>query len=221
MKHILTSKYWLLLFVIVLSGWSQPAHADQPIGLIQTLCIPEPGVDYFSARLESFAEAARYINDGGNGAPKDKGDRLKVLEKYGLIFPREFTYTCKLEHHTYTITGRRPPESNSECMGDPRVELSLKRDGETVLDNVFFEPSCDADQPNARYGYVESFAVEDHREYIEVVLSDGKLQRDMRFESGGGRSLKQEQLNCLVEHGYLQPKNWGGARTVCMNSTGK
>jgi hypothetical protein len=222
MKQILTSKFWLLLFVLVLSGWSQPARADQPIGLIQTLCISESGVDYFSARLESFAEAARYINDGNKNAPKDKQARLKVLEKYGLIFPIEFSYTCKLEHHTYTMTGHRPLESNSECGGDPRVKLSLKRDDETVFEGAFFEPSCSSSvfhEPNA---YVESFVAEDRPEYIVAVLSDGNQQRrHMLFGRGDGKILNEKSLTCLQKQGYFDPKHSEEAVKTCMNSNQK
>jgi len=201
-------KLSLLVLTLIIGCWPHSARADQSISLIQTLCIPEPGIDYFSARLESFAQAAGYIHFGTKaGDEHDRSTRIKLLERYGLIFPDEFSYTCKLEHHTYTITGHRPPHrERGMCGGNPRIQLSLKRDDETILDDVFFEPSCFSD---TRSGYVESFAVEDdindrHHEYVDITLSDGKARKVVTFHQGDHNSLNRDQLYCLTQMKFFE-----------------
>ncbi len=196
------SLVFLFLLPIVVF-FSSNARADQPINLIQTLCIPEPGIDYFSVRLQSFDEIANY---GVNNE-----DHRKVLEKYGLLPTRKFSYTCKLLHHTYTITGHRPPHrEKGQCGGDPRVVLSLKRDDETVLDQVFFEPSCFSELFDDSHPYIESIVVEDeissaHDQYVQVILSDGLTKKSTRLHETF-KSLNHDQLYCLGEKGFFKKK---------------
>ena len=205
------NKIPILILALIVGGWSHSARADQPIGLIQTLCIPEPGIDYFSARLESFNEIANYIHRGHKEATaEDKKARLQTLEKYGLIFPDEFSYTCKLEHHTYTITGHRPPfREKGMCGGDPRVTITLKRDDDVILDDVFFEQSCFSDVFPDPHGYVELFSVEDgssaHGEYIDATVSDGTKEKIFHF-SGDFKSLNHDQLSCLEQNNFFKRK---------------
>jgi hypothetical protein len=200
---ITLDKIPLLILALIIGGWSHSARADQPIGLIQTLCIPEPGVDYFSARLQSFNEIANY--------DLSYDTHQKVLEKYGLLPEDEFSYSCKLLNHTYTITGHRPPfREKGMCGGDPRVTITLKQGDEIILDDVFFEQSCFSAVFPDSHPYVESFSVEDgdngaHDQYVEVVLSDGTAKKT--FHLGGNlKSLSHDQLYCLEQNKFLKTK---------------
>jgi hypothetical protein len=207
----------LLLVLLAVGSFSKHGLADQPISLIQTLCIPEPGIDYFSVRLQTFAEIANYINLGHGRTPKEEREaRLKTLEKYGLIYPTEFSYTCKLLNHTYTITGHRPPpRERGMCGGDPRLVLSLKRDDEIILDDVFFESSCFSDLSKDPFSYVESFSVEDgsaaHGQYIEAVVSDGMKKKTILF-NGDLKNLNHDQLYCLAHTGFFDHGRFATAR---------
>lgn len=219
----------LLLFtaiVLTLCGLIQsfptPAYADQPIPMIRTLCMPDKGIEHFSAHVEVFHRLADYIRDGG--LPPTKDTRRDLLsEQYGLLYPlspAEYSYSCTLGSSAYKIYGYRPPHrEKGMCGGNPRIILTFEKNGATILDKLYFEPSC-RDLPHP--AYIVSFSIDETTfssfGISSAIVSDGNAQAPLAFSKMHG-VLTQAKLDCLAEEGYFNRATRHQATKTCLEST--
>jgi hypothetical protein len=194
--------------------------ADQPIELIKTLCMPEKGIQRFSVSTQEFYELAKYLQFGRGDKSTTKEEREKILEKHGLIVPNDFSFECRLHSHAYKIYGHRPElQDRGMCGGDPRIVLSLARDGVLILDKVFLEKSCLSGYQSY---FVKDFSID---EFIPgwgggqtyLTLSDGQDEEFILFKPG--QPLTQSVLNCMESKNYLKSNAGRALFESCLTDT--
>jgi len=187
------------------------AYADQPISMIKTLCIEEPSAGYFSLEAAKFNYLSAFIHYGSRSGLKSEEDRIDFLKSKGLILSKEFSHSCKVGEKSYKVFGKRPPmKEKGVCGGDPRISITLQQGNSTLLDGVYFEPSCfsDTDQENS-YPFIDAILIEESTsggENVSVEVSAKKETKLLQLSSVKG-ALTQDRLDCLVQEGFLSSKN--------------
>jgi hypothetical protein len=177
-----------------------PARSDQLTPMVRTLCMPEDGLEHFSAWVQSY---------NGFDVKGNIDEHRDVLRKYGLSPAYKYEIKCPLPKAEYSIFGERPYlKAQGECGGNPRAKLSFKSNAALLIDDVFFEKSCFADDASP---FVKQVGVTETLQtfgvHLDLTISDGQTDRSLRFPIAKMTSaLTQSDLNCLVKEGYFKPK---------------
>ncbi len=195
-------RYIALILLCLLKAL--PAYADSPVRLIRVACIPERSLLLVSSNLLYNIQS---ISD-------------EKLLQYGLLRPDHFDYTCELSKDIhYRIHGEMSPlQAKGMCGGDPRIKLSMEKNGSTAFKDIYFSPSCFSDLSGELYPYMDSILVDGEvghsHDYYEGAIRNtfmdekGKYSRSQEINSSDikGSVLNQQGVDCLVKHDFLLGK---------------
>lgn len=97
-------KFSLAIFLICLS-LSFDAQADWQTSMVRVLCMPEPGLEYFSVQPYPLKKLNEPV------APENRTDKntRQDPEKHVQLDAQKFSYTCELAGHSYHIYGSGEP----------------------------------------------------------------------------------------------------------------
>lgn len=124
----------VIAFALVLSLLAGgTAHADTSKHVVRLACVPAAGL----LHLETD-----YLHDSVAVDPANQAGRDAVLAQAGFYDAHALSVTCELGAATYVISTKQDVVSERMCGGDPEIYLTVKRNGQLVLDDVPFGQTC-------------------------------------------------------------------------------
>lgn len=204
-------------FLFALLMHPQQASADTSTEMLRVLCMPEEYLARFYIDVESYHNLSVLKSE--------RAQRLERLKEYGLIHPKtEFSYECNLPGAVYTIFGGQPlHREKGMCGGDPRITLSLKDGERTLLDAVYFTPSCFGEKTGSR-AYISKINIEEAGgPMVTFILSDSHKNHEIILKYGDKINLPlpvtQKYIDCLVRENVFDSKSRQPALTTCNEQT--
>ncbi len=194
------------------------ASADQAMQMLRVSCIPE--ANYFDIDVKYYHELVDFddtiVVDGNKVKPsKRKGHESKMLAKYGIYFPRNFSYECKLSTGTIKIIGKQPmPSPSGQCGASPTPNISIWQDNVPWIENVLLGENCFGNPTITR------IEIANGRMSLYINVSDNTLFDPVLFkyfmpgEIARTIPIKQESIQKIVEsdYSYKKYKNENGKK---------